>query len=51
MDVAGDVDVDGAVSAIDDLLAAMPPSPFNWDNRTHQDAVDDFYLYNVADIR
>lgn len=50
-DFVGDVDIDESAAEIDDLLEDLPPTPFDWDNRTHQDALDEFYLKNVTDYR
>lgn len=50
-DFVGDVGTDESTSEIDELLQDLPPTPFDWDNRTHQDALDDFFLEDVREYR
>lgn len=50
-DFVGDIDMSELSEEIDDLLVDMPPTPLDWDNRDHQDSVDNFYLNNVSGYR
>ena len=50
-DFVGDVETEEKGAEIDDLLADLPPEPFDWDNRTHQDSLDDYYLKNITEYR
>lgn len=50
-DFVGDVDIDESAEEIDQLLEDLPPTPFDWDNRTHQDSLDEYFLEDVEEYR
>lgn len=51
MEVGEDVDIEAELDEINGLLNDMPPSPFDWDSRVDQDAIDRFYLSDGAGFR
>lgn len=51
MEVGEDVDIDAELDEINGLLKDVPSSPFDWDSRADQDAIDHFYLSDVTSFR
>lgn len=47
----GDVNISDSSQEIDDLLVDLPPTPFDWDNREHQDSLDSYFLENITEYR
>ena len=51
MNITSGTNVSESSAEITDLLNDLPPNPFDWDDRDHQDSLDDFYLSNVTEFR
>lgn len=51
LNFTGGMNMEDYTVEMDELLMDMPPSPLNWDSRSDQDSVDNFYLYNVSEFR
>lgn len=50
-DFVGSVNIEDSATEIDNLLDDLPPTPFDWDDRDHQDALDDYFLKNISEYR
>ena len=51
MSITNGTNITESSAEITDLLNDLPPNPFDWDDRDHQDSLDDFYLSNVTEFR